>query len=87
MEKTSERGEVTMMHFLNMIIGYLDMVLVKGSELGGLQDNKHVLFACRAVIYYEDEIVAAAAKSETTFDDAIVAEVLQAAKQIAPDPI
>lgn len=72
---------------LNMIVSYLSDAIKTGVNMAGLADNKHVVFAARAVVYYEDEILAGAASTETTYDDRIAAEVIEAAKSIAPNPI
>lgn len=66
---------------LETLVPYLDRVASLGIEQAGVQDNKHFLFACHAVIYYHDELVAAAQKSETTVDDKLVEEAFQIASK------
>jgi hypothetical protein len=70
---------------LETLVPYLDRVASLGIDQAGLGDNKHFIFACMAVDYYYDDLKEAAAKSETTIDDALVEEAYQIATKYLPE--
>jgi len=70
---------------LETLVPYLDRVAKLGIDQAGIGSNKHFKFACFAVKYYHEDLREAAAKSETTIDDALVEEAYQIATEYWPE--
>lgn len=72
---------------LTMILGSLDTVLVmlKNAMATSAEADKYVKAVCWNVLYFEAELHAMAAKTETAYDDAFVTELVEAATTIWGD--
>ena len=66
---------------LNMIVPYMDKAASLVIDNADMANNKHFLYACFTTIYYHDELVELAKRTDTLYDDKMVEEAYQVAQK------